>query len=61
MKLASAAAMFGMYLKDSEYKGDSSPEMAAELLKGINSADANNLSALIEYYIYKNTDLEYVS
>ena len=60
MKLASAAAIFGMYLKDSEYKGDSSPEMAAELLKGINSADANNLSALIEYYIYKNTDLEYV-
>lgn len=58
MKLASAAAMFGMYLKDSEYKGTSSPDKAAELLKGINSADANNLNTLIEYYIYQNTDLE---
>ena len=32
MKLASAAAMFGMCLKDSDYKGTSSPEVAAELL-----------------------------
>ncbi|MGN0638435.1 MAG: von Willebrand factor type A domain-containing protein [Huintestinicola sp.] len=51
MKLAGAAAMFGMYLKNSEYMGSSDPYSARELLKGSASTDAQNLSMLIEYYI----------
>lgn len=51
MKLASAAAMFGMYLSDSEYKGISSPVTASRLLSGVKGTDAENLSALIEYYM----------
>ena len=58
MKLAAAAAMFGMYLKDSEYMGSSHPEDARELLSGcISSSDAslsNNAKALdelIRYYL----------
>ncbi|MCI7767431.1 MAG: von Willebrand factor type A domain-containing protein [Oscillospiraceae bacterium] len=58
MKLAAAAAMFGMYLKDSEYKGSSHPDDARKLLSGPKSHDAQNLDLLIEYYIQTNFDLE---
>ena len=58
MKLAAAAAMFGMYLKDSEYKGSSHPDNARKLLSGPKSHDAQNLDLLIEYYIQAYFDLE---
>lgn len=58
MKLAGVAAMFGMYLKDSEYKGSSHPDNARKLLSGLKSPDAQNLDLLIEYYIQAYFDLE---
>lgn len=58
MKLASAAAMFGMYLKDSEYKGSSHPEDARELLSGLDNSGAQSLDMLIEQYIKQYFDLE---
>ena len=61
MKLAAAAAMFGMYLKDSEYRGSSDPDSARELLRGLTDNDAQNLNMLIEYYIqqYFETETEF--
>lgn len=53
MKLAAAAAMFGMYLKDSEYKGDSEPEGALKLIRSLTNTDAQSFDTLIEYYIRK--------
>lgn len=56
MKLASAAAMFGMYLSDSEYKGTSSPVTASELISGVKSYNAESLSVLMEYYMQFDPD-----
>lgn len=53
MRLAGAAAMFGMYLKDSEYKGSSDPERARKLLNNSTSLDTQRFDMLIQYYIQK--------
>lgn len=58
MKLAGAAAMFGMYLKDSEYKGSSHPDNARKLLSGLTNTDAQSFDTLIEHYIQAYFDLE---
>lgn len=59
MKLASAAAMFGMYLKNSEYMGTSSPEAALELMKNCDIPFYDPLLGpvlLINTYIDKYND-----
>lgn len=58
MKLAGAAAMFGMYLKDSEYKGSSHPDNARKLLSGLKSSGAQSFDTLIEHYIQYYSELE---
>ena len=58
MRLAGAAAMFGMYLKDSEYKGSSDPERARKLLNNSTSLDTQRLDMLIQYYIQKYESCE---
>ena len=61
MKLASAAAMFGMYLKDSQYMGTSSPEAALELMKNCDIPFYDPLLGpviLINTYIDKYNDYD---
>lgn len=58
MKLAAAAAMFGMYLKDSEFKGSSDTESAGKLLSGSTDPGAQSLGMLIEYYRQQYFELE---
>ena len=51
MKLSASAAMFGMYLKNSGYKGSSSPENALSLIKDCDNEGAAELRELIEIFI----------